>query len=46
MERTRHVKRQLTQPEPYDWKGDDAVWERLLGDALGERGLVDWQSQS
>jgi hypothetical protein len=28
------VNHRLPQPEPYDWKGDDAAWERLLGDAL------------
>jgi hypothetical protein len=30
------INRYLTQPEPYDWRGDDAAWERLLGDALVE----------
>jgi len=24
----------LPQPEPYDWRGDNAAWERLLREAL------------
>jgi hypothetical protein len=28
------VNRYLAQPVPYDWRGDDTVWERLLGEAL------------
>ena len=27
--------RPVAQPEPYTWKGDDAVWERLLSEAMG-----------
>lgn len=27
------INRHLTQPEPYDRRGDDAAWERLLRDA-------------
>lgn len=29
--------RPVAQPEPYTWKGDDAVWERLLSEALAPR---------
>ena len=28
------LNRHLPQPEPYDWKGDNAAWERLLREAL------------
>jgi hypothetical protein len=28
------LNRYLTQPDPYDWKGDDAAWSRLLEEAL------------
>jgi hypothetical protein len=28
------INRHLIQPDPYVWTGDDAAWERLLGEAL------------
>jgi hypothetical protein len=28
------LNRQLTQPDPYDWRGDDRAWQRLLADAM------------
>ena len=28
------INRHLPQPAPYDWRGDDAAWERLLAEAL------------
>ena len=28
------INRHLPQPEPYDWRGDDVAWERLLKDAV------------
>ena len=31
------INRQLTQLEPYEWQGDGAAWERLLGDAFALR---------
>jgi hypothetical protein len=31
---TQILNRHLPQPSPYDWRGDDAAWERLLGEAL------------
>ena len=30
------INRYLPQPKPYHWKGDDAAWERLLGEALAQ----------
>lgn len=32
------INRHLPQPEPYDWRGDNAAWERLLREALTEPG--------
>jgi hypothetical protein len=29
----RIINRCLTRPEPYDWRGDDAAWQRLLDEA-------------
>jgi hypothetical protein len=37
---TQIINRRLTQPDPYDWRGDTAVWQRLLDEAGAPAPLV------